>query len=259
MIPHPDKIAKGGEDAYYIGKNILAVADGVGGWAEIGIDPGKYSKELCKHIATLVEADWNTYKTNPKTIIVDAAAKTKNQGSSTLCILTLDEITPILHTAYIGDSGYIIFRKESNSLKVIYKSEEHCRGFNFPYQIGTNGDPPNMSLEAKHEIKHNDVVIAGTDGLFDNLDEKQIMNCVKPFLQYSEQIPDIGLVAEMIAKHAYQQSLDPVYFSPFAKKAREHYFDYRGGKSDDITVLVGQIVLSDNPKEEEQQPQSPKH
>jgi protein phosphatase PTC7 len=33
MIPHPDKVSKGGEDALYAHDNILAVADGVGGWA----------------------------------------------------------------------------------------------------------------------------------------------------------------------------------------------------------------------------------
>jgi protein phosphatase PTC7 len=33
MIPHPDKVSKGGEDALYANDNILAVADGVGGWA----------------------------------------------------------------------------------------------------------------------------------------------------------------------------------------------------------------------------------
>lgn len=47
MIPHPKKAYKGGEDAYYADKGLLAVADGVGGWAESGIDPGLYSKELC--------------------------------------------------------------------------------------------------------------------------------------------------------------------------------------------------------------------
>ena len=31
-IPHPDKVAKGGEDAYYGSKKMLGVADGVGGW-----------------------------------------------------------------------------------------------------------------------------------------------------------------------------------------------------------------------------------
>lgn len=39
MIPHPEKIAKGGEDALYANNFILSVADGVGGWAAHGVDP----------------------------------------------------------------------------------------------------------------------------------------------------------------------------------------------------------------------------
>ena len=31
------------------------------------------------------------------------------------------------------------------------------------------------------------------------------------------------------------------YFSPFARKAKEYNYRFRGGKSDDITVLVGQV------------------
>ena len=31
--------------------------------------------------------------------------------------------------------------------------------------------------------------------------------------------------------------------SPFAKKAYEAYYDYQGGKSDDITVVVGQVKI----------------
>ena len=31
--PHPDKVYKGGEDAYYASDNLFIVADGVGGWA----------------------------------------------------------------------------------------------------------------------------------------------------------------------------------------------------------------------------------
>ena len=47
--PHPAKIQKGGEDAYAISKNnrVITVADGVGGWSDAGIDPAKYSRELC--------------------------------------------------------------------------------------------------------------------------------------------------------------------------------------------------------------------
>lgn len=44
--PHPDKISKGGEDANFGSPNILSVADGVGGWSEIGVDPAIYSKKL---------------------------------------------------------------------------------------------------------------------------------------------------------------------------------------------------------------------
>jgi protein phosphatase PTC7 len=47
MKPHYAKRAKGGEDAACFSKNILCVADGVGGWAESGIDPAIYSKRLC--------------------------------------------------------------------------------------------------------------------------------------------------------------------------------------------------------------------
>jgi len=32
MIPHLDKKNTGGEDAIYISKNVLAIADGVSGW-----------------------------------------------------------------------------------------------------------------------------------------------------------------------------------------------------------------------------------
>ena len=46
-IPHPDKVEKGGEDAYYANSNLLAVADGVGGWNNQGIDPSLYSRALC--------------------------------------------------------------------------------------------------------------------------------------------------------------------------------------------------------------------
>lgn len=44
MIPHYEKRHKGGEDAYVSNERLLVVADGVGGWAEVGIDPGLFSK-----------------------------------------------------------------------------------------------------------------------------------------------------------------------------------------------------------------------
>lgn len=55
QIPHPDKAYKGGEDAFIISEDgmMVAVADGVGGWNDVGVDPALFSKELCHHVANL--------------------------------------------------------------------------------------------------------------------------------------------------------------------------------------------------------------
>lgn len=45
-IPHYKKKHTGGEDSFLVYEDLVMVADGVGGWAGKGIDPGKYSREL---------------------------------------------------------------------------------------------------------------------------------------------------------------------------------------------------------------------
>jgi protein phosphatase PTC7 len=50
MIPHFAKVDRGGEDAFTASPFCLAVADGVGGWANMGIDPGIYSRKLISNI-----------------------------------------------------------------------------------------------------------------------------------------------------------------------------------------------------------------
>ena len=50
IIPHDEKKYRGGEDAAANDETILTVADGVGGWANHGVNPGIYSKALVKHV-----------------------------------------------------------------------------------------------------------------------------------------------------------------------------------------------------------------
>jgi len=47
VLPHIQKRHKGGEDAAVLTDRLLAVADGVGGWAENNVDPANYSRRLC--------------------------------------------------------------------------------------------------------------------------------------------------------------------------------------------------------------------
>ena len=56
-IPHDSKVAKGGEDGWSATNRLIVVADGVGGWANQGIDPGLFAKQLCKDINSLFEQD----------------------------------------------------------------------------------------------------------------------------------------------------------------------------------------------------------
>lgn len=72
MIPHPQKAYKGGEDAMYTSDNLLVVADGVGGWADQGVDPGLYSKKLCEIIGKKIQKSNDRYIDNPQQLLVDA-------------------------------------------------------------------------------------------------------------------------------------------------------------------------------------------
>lgn len=88
MKPHPDKVAKGGEDAYYVAENkmSLGVADGVGGWADIGVDAGEYSRMLMDK-ARAAARGTPPGSTAPQTILESAYKQTDARGSCTACIL----------------------------------------------------------------------------------------------------------------------------------------------------------------------------
>ena len=95
-------------------------------------------------------------------------------------------------------------------------------------------------------MKDRDIIVLGSDGLWDNLYDMKIIELIRPFIRDADVIVDPELVAEVIASEAEKYSLNQGYLSPFAKGAREFYHDYMGGKPDDITVIVAQIMLQKN-------------
>jgi len=97
-------------------------------------------------------------------------------------------------------------------------------------------------------MRDKDIVVMGSDGLFDNLYNEDILECIYP--QYSGTysttnvtglLRDVQAVATCIAKKSEEKSIQPNYISPFARGAMETGVPYRGGKPDDITVLVAQV------------------
>lgn len=86
-------------------------------------------------------------------------------------------------------------------------------------------------------VKPGDIVIAGTDGLFDNLDESDMVEIVN---QGVKKAPH--KLARKIAKLAHHNSLDRCAITPFSKAAQEAGLEFLGGKVEDITVVVAYIV-----------------
>lgn len=46
----------------------------------------------------------------------------------------------------------------------MFESPEQTKDFNFPFQIGTNGDEPSEAIEYEHKTQEGDIVVLGTDG-----------------------------------------------------------------------------------------------
>jgi len=232
-------VEKGGEDAFYANEVLFTVADGVGGWAQHGIDPALYSKKLAVNIEEYFKESPETFIANPKDLLVKAAQNNKEMGTSTLAIVILDQKSGILRTSYIGDSRYIIIRQnhDSGKFEIVYRSKEQQHKFNFPFQIGAYGDTPTKAKAFSHELKYDDIVIVATDGLFDNLFNSRILKIVEE--HRGESVREI---VDTLTNTAFKLSINEKYKSPFAVGARKAGFYYVGGKSDDITVIVGKVV-----------------
>lgn len=91
-LPHPDKEETGGEDAHFIctDEHAIGVADGVGGWADLGVDAGLYSRELMSNSVTAIQEEPKG-SIDPARVLEKAHSSTKAKGSSTACIIALTD------------------------------------------------------------------------------------------------------------------------------------------------------------------------
>ena len=94
-------------------------------------------------------------------------------------------------------------------------------------------------------MQRNDVVILGSDGVFDNLFDKDIIDCIKPYDLTKELKPeDLKTASVCVAEKAETLSYDKNYKSPFYENGLKHNRVRLGGKDDDITLIVAQIDIN---------------
>ncbi|KAL2814819.1 phosphatase 2C-like domain-containing protein [Aspergillus granulosus] len=318
-----------GEDAFFVSKVgrsgpssensiAFAVADGVGGWAESRVDPADFSHALCGYMAeTALAWDQPADQLRAKALLqagydMVVADKSVPAGGSTASVgIGLEDGR--VELANLGDSGSVLLRQAA----VHHYSIPQTHGFNTPYQLSII--PPRMRQQASIfggayledfprdaittalNLQHGDVLILATDGVFDNLNNQDILKLVTSRMLYtnawtackspnaeitpasseallaltgpdglsaflppsssgskppskpdgsdkSATAPNLhdatytlqSLIAATIASEAKLASMDFRRDGPFAKEAQRYYPGdyYRGGKVDDITVLV---------------------
>lgn len=282
FIPHPEKLGKGGEDAYFVQDGALGVFDGVGGWASIGVDAGLYSKEL----ARLTSAHMT--KHGPASAVDALRLATKNNqaiGSSTACVVGL--VGNRLVGVNLGDSGLIVIR----GWDVIYRAHDQQHYFNCPFQLGTDSmDTVDVGAPIEVELRRGDCVVIGTDGLWDNVFAKEVVDVVSdhirpsassdtafsastapmtPKVQTEHDDGDFNMssdsqtddtstisesrtaddfeknaraIAKSLADTAIRVANDERARSPFAVNAQNAGHSFFGGKVDDITIIAALVV-----------------
>ncbi|KAH8582045.1 PP2C like phosphatase [Cryptosporidium sp. chipmunk genotype I] len=149
--------------------------------------------------------------------------------------------------------------------KIEKRNKEEPDGVDHEYSMQLACDDPELSQLLEVPLKEGDMVILGTDGLFDNLFDFEITSISglsfspiesKLFYNCLDYTTTPMVIAKSIALSAYYKSLDPFSKTPFANQAKRFYSGGRnsffksqcfsGGKEDDISVLVAWVVHKDD-------------
>ncbi|XP_048411619.1 protein phosphatase PTC7 homolog isoform X2 [Stegostoma tigrinum] len=166
-------------------------------------------------------------------------------GSSTACLVVLDRSNHQLHTANLGDSGFLVVRGG----EVVHRSDEQQHYFNTPFQLSIAppeaegvvlNDSPDAADSTSIDVQLGDIILTATDGLFDNMPDYMILQELKKLKKTNYE--SIQQTARSIAEQAHELAYDPNYMSPFAQFACDNGLNVRGGKPDDITVLLSIVA-----------------
>ena len=223
------------------------------------------------------------------------------KGSTTCVLLTLDPRLGVLNAANIGDSGYLVARLNQDASSssssstssssssstsntapyllskdesnddgkpqrfIAYRSPPQEHDFGRPFQLGHHEatDKPSDAMLSTFFLENDDVIVVGTDGLWDNVSEKEILAVIENRIKSSSASTsssssssssslgsnqaflnkkEVDACAKELTQKAFEHANDRSRTTPYSLAATEHFdMVYNGGKKDDITVLVCKI------------------
>lgn len=288
QIPHPSKSASGGEDAFFLSDHSLGVADGVGEWAAMGVNPRDFADELMNgssahltHLATNPQEDEVTGKelaqARAHDSLKEAFKAAKSYGSATAILVTLDAAEQSIGVANVGDSSFRLLRR-NGKVQVAARTKEQQHSYNCPFQLVRKPTPEDFQAlidQGKEEfvkrcsdgslpldddpecaqlygfkVQEGDLLLVGSDGVFDNLYDDELCELAENFVwpvqmqeaQYQLTHPEY--VAKAISYAAYYKAVDQGAQTPFADSARQNNVQFSGGKMDDITTVCAWVTKS---------------
>jgi protein phosphatase PTC7 len=177
----------------------FGVADGVGGWADSGVDAADFAHALCDNMASAsihypdsFGGSANAPHPLRPTDLLEHGYQSVLQdrrilaGGSTACIAVAGS-DATLEVANLGDSGYA----HLSPFRLNSVSQPQTHAFNTPFQLSKI--PPKLVAQAalfgghhyadyptdahltRCELAHGDVLVFATDGVWDNLSPEDIL------------------------------------------------------------------------------------
>jgi serine/threonine protein phosphatase PrpC len=252
---------------------MFALADGVSEWLNFGIDPSAFPSELITNVfqaASRFSLDLKAADSEIcsylESLLTEAYQKTQAFGSATILIGLF--LNNKLYTLSLGNVEIIIIEaeKERSKLKVNYRSKKQEHSYCCPFQLSRipeqkeceelmdkgletlasivkvkkiRNDMPKDAQSGIITIEAGDIIIVGSNGLFDNLFEED-------FIEISQNVIRFGLekkefcahLAEELVRTAISKGWDAEYKSPFYKNGKQHGERMIGGKLDDTSAIV---------------------
>lgn len=185
----------------------MGVADGVGSWAAYDVDSKQYSRALMRNsVKHILEcATSGELPPTPMEVLAAGWKKTAEEGvigSATASIVALDGFSRQVNIGSIGDCGVILLRNTQMDKvgtllrggtlqgirpgwRVAARGMQQLKGFNLPYQLGYAGSNNEGNFQRPEEgeslvlpVQPGDILIVASDGLYDSLDETEILDIV---------------------------------------------------------------------------------
>jgi protein phosphatase PTC7 len=260
-------------DATLVSPMLLGIADGVSQIEEFGIDASLLPNELLnaieeQAIAQLLPGQETEEYLGPISMMRDAYEASETLGSTTILTATMDNSTrihgklhPMIAVCSIGDCEILILRRTTEGhLAMAFHTEMQRIDGNAqsPLQLARVDETVDANFDesimyeviekgsAVHcvSVYEGDIVILGTDGVFDNLFTDEVVAICNEMLVPTHAPGDkfkplsrslLGRVAQRIVLECHAKTMP-------------HEGSYRncpigiGGKVDDTSCVVGEVV-----------------